>query len=89
MTVEYHPTLKTRILRRDMTGAIRLGDVTEDTPASICWYCKRPVGDCQWLMEYKPYEGTEYYSFFPHLNNKTRMSPMEHYNIQSCPKHIE
>lgn len=75
-----------RPIKLDMTGAKRLGDTTRDTPSSICWYCKRPVGDCQWLMERKPYKGTEYYSFTPVIID---CQPMETYNIQYCPKHIE
>lgn len=86
MTAEYHPTPHPRVLTLDMTEAIRMGDATEDMPMSICWRCKRPVGDCQWLMECKPYKGTEYYSFFPKIKG---MEPMEHYNIQRCPEHIE
>ena len=46
----------------DMTGAKRVGYLTgaRNFSKSICWECRRPTSKCAWLMDNKPFKGSEY-----------------------------
>lgn len=82
-----------RRLKLDMTGCKNLGEKPE-LPAgmvpkeyiSICWTCRRPVGDCPWLLEGRPAKGSSYYWWKPVYGDDCE--PAEAYIITYCPKHI-
>ena len=71
----------------DFRGCIYLGEAPVDKnnrrPPSLCSSCGRPVGECDWLMDVRPYKGMHYYSFYPPCENA------EYYIIKACPWYIE
>ena len=72
-----------------MAGAERLGYMTEgvkDSVRSICWECKRPVGECSWAMRFIPYKGTQYWERECFYENHTTYSV---YSIVSCPMEVK
>lgn len=75
--------------RLDMTGAESLGpkDGRNGSIVSICYNCKYPLRDCQWLLHGKPYAGSRYYTFIPRPT-KTNYSGCENYVIVECPNYV-
>ena len=71
----------------DMTGAKKLGTLeqgNDSTVRSICWACKRPVSECEWLMLGKPYKGSKYWERKCWYDGHTHYCV---YAIVKCPKY--
>ena len=66
----------------DMTGCKRKGWMiaAKDWRSSICWECKVPVGKCEWLINGRPYKGSQYYE------RDCRESPVMRYHIYAIVK---
>lgn len=84
---------RVRKLTLDMSGCECLGYKPYAPQGShpresqtICFGCRRPVGQCAWLLDRKPYKGSKYYWWEPVYSNKCR--PYVSYIIVSCPNYI-
>lgn len=68
----------------DMKGAKKLGEMGEQSVTSICWNCKKPVSECEWLMLGKPYKGSQYWVRRCYYYAHTKYNV---YAIVKCPKY--
>ena len=68
----------------DMTGCKRIAYMRYpfDYQKSICWNCRKPIGQCEWLMNCRPYAGSEYYE---RLCDESKCLQYSIYAIVKCP----
>lgn len=69
----------------DMSGCVCAGEIgfrASVKPKSICWECRKPVAECEWLTHTKPYPGSVYYRQDARGEYSETL-----YIIVECPEH--